>query len=184
MTPSEINLERIFLDYVVTNQVVLFNPCQTLRAVYELQSEENNDQISIDFEKPKGIIEPQQSLSVPIQIKGSGQLTNAVQLVVGHSSLVASCRFSTGRGPVDYLRLNWLVVPVLQTSRNPSTQKSVGSSTVHSLLRKENSVWKMGKRRWNDSNQMAELNVLVEVDDSIHFEDKLVVSVDNGKGSW
>ena len=29
-------------------------------------------------------------------------------------------------------------------------------------------------------NQLAEMSVLVEVDDSIHFDDKLIVTIDNG----
>lgn len=53
MTPDEIDLGRIFLNYEMNSNVTLFNPSKTLRAVYNLSSFQNG-QMTIDFDSPQG----------------------------------------------------------------------------------------------------------------------------------
>ena len=53
MTPDEIDLGRIFLNYEMNSNVTLFNPSKTLRAVYNLSSFQNG-QMTIDFNSPQG----------------------------------------------------------------------------------------------------------------------------------
>ena len=190
LNPSSIDLNRIFLDYVVSDKVVLFNTSNNLRAVYSLKSLEDNDQISVDFESPSGIIEPQQTLNIPIQIKANklNQIENAVQLFVeGRNQVISQCAIAAhGEGPVvtaTPTELNWGVVPVLQ--KFSKTIKLKNQSLIPARysvsFEKENSVWKVSSDKGVIApNQMAEMEVFVEVDDSIHFEDKLIVTVDNG----
>ena len=132
----------------------------------------DNDQISIEFEQPNGIIEPQQSLNIPIQIKANklNQIENTVQLsVVGHNSPVAYCPVTAvGEGPVvtaSPTELNWGVVPVLQTFSKTIKLKnqSLIPARYQATFEKENSVWKVSSSQGTIApNQMAEMNVLVE----------------------
>ena len=59
-------------------------------------------------------------------------------------------------------------------------QSLIGAKFTASFS-KENSAWSVDQPTgFIGANQSAEVNVMVHVNDSIHFEDKLLINIENG----
>ena len=59
-------------------------------------------------------------------------------------------------------------------------QSLIGAKFIASFS-KENSAWSVDQPTgFIGANQSAEVNVMVHVNDSIHFEDKLLINIENG----
>merc|ERR1711937_312302 len=184
-----LELGDIFLDYPIQTKMILRNASTSLRAVYHFSAESDLPQLMVKSSKPSGIIEPEQILELPLEVRAKG-LKNLSQKTViridGQFEMFEGEIFGVGRGPevkASVNKIDWGHIPVLcdETKIVTLTNTALIPAQFSCSFAKANTVWSIEPENSTiPPSSSIEVTVKVNVNDCVHFTDKLTISIANG----
>ncbi|XP_041964608.1 hydrocephalus-inducing protein homolog isoform X2 [Alosa sapidissima] len=185
-SPS-LRLERCFLDYAYEHPVKLINNSD-LPACYGLLSQEYEEHPSVLYSSPhpRGVIPPHGSAEIPLvlQVKALGPLDITAHIaVLGSQSSLALLLSCLAEGPVIRVasaEVDFGSIPVLTDVPRPlqlSNRSPIPARFLAQMARRK-SVWRVEPSE-GVVPPLGELEVrlVVHLDDSVPFQDKLLLSV-------
>ncbi|XP_062403912.1 hydrocephalus-inducing protein homolog [Sardina pilchardus] len=183
-----LRLERCFLDYAYEHPVKLINNSD-LPACYGLLSQEYEEHPSVLYSSPhpRGVIQPHGSAEIPlvVQAKALGPLDITARIAVlgsQHSplALLLSC---LAQGPVIHVssaEVDFGIVPVLTDVPRPLqlSNRSPIPARFRAQMARRKSLWRVEPSE-GVVPPLGELEIrlVVHLDDSVPFQDKLHLSV-------
>ncbi|KAG7521590.1 hydrocephalus-inducing protein-like [Solea senegalensis] len=187
-----LEFERCFLNYPCEQQVQLTNP-SSLPACYGLldQEYEESPLLLFDSSSPRGVIPPHASEQLPVTLlaKATGRLRHTLRIAVFGSTkppleVVLSC---TGQGPLVHVQspqLDFGRIPVLtditRTLHLSNHSPIPASFTTRTSHRK--SFWRVEPSEGEvPPESQLELRVVAHLKDTIDFQEKLKVSIQDSQ---
>lgn len=188
---TEFNLGRAFLDYPYYNVISLINESTELKATYQLTEllPDQLSQFAVTSNVPTGIIEPGETLNLPIVVraKGLGALNETVTINIKGSPEPVTCDIiGNGVGPVVIAEPNLIdfgSIAVLQPSimqMNIANESLILAELTVAFV-KDQTIWSVDHRTLLLQPESATIiNVSANLDDSVEFNDMMIISVNNG----
>eukprot|EP00063_Salmo_salar_P029727 XP_014004562.1 PREDICTED: hydrocephalus-inducing protein homolog isoform X1 [Salmo salar] len=187
-----LQFQRCFLSYPYEQSVKLTNDSD-LPACYGLLFQEYEEYPSLLYSSahPRGVIQPHSAVDIPLALRAKtvGRLQQTAQIAIFGKkepplNLLLSC---IGEGPVVHVMTTEVAfgsIPVLtDVSRTLqlSNQSPIPARFVGQMVRSR-SLWRVEPSEGEVPPQgKLELRLVAHLDDTLHFQDKLHLSIQNSE---